>query len=75
MGVALGRCCDKGVEQGQASELPANLFYSIHLRSWIKVAGVNILDRVGVLQLGMGVRLREDLRADDRKQLSWHRCL
>lgn len=55
MGVALGCGYEKGVEQeGQASELLANLFYSIHLRPQIKAAGINILDRVAVLRLGMG---------------------
>lgn len=78
MGVSLGCCCGKGVEQeGQVSELPANLFYSTHLRSWIQAAGVIILNRVAVLRLGMGWDAHKagDLGADDRKQLLRHCCL
>lgn len=46
--------CKDGVEHaGQACELPANLFHSIHLRSWITAAEVNILGRVTVMHLGM----------------------
>lgn len=54
MGVALGCCCERGIEQeGQASELLANLFYSIHQGPQIKEAGVNILDRFAVMHQGI----------------------
>lgn len=75
---ALWFCCKGGVEHaGQASELPANLFHSIHLRSWITAAEVNILDRVTVMRLGMhqSSGAGGDLTADERKQLWWHRWL
>lgn len=78
MGVALWSCYKDWVEHaGQASELPANLFHSIHLRSWITAAEVNILDRVTVMRLGMHQSSGGGgyLTADERKQLWWHRWL